>query len=73
MALAPLIAGRPDDKLITAQWDDVLRLTALVRTVTVSASLLLKRLGAYPTVRVSPTTEVWPMLSVAINLDSIRS
>jgi TnpA family transposase len=31
-----------------AQWDDVLRLTASVRTGTVSASLLLKRLGAYP-------------------------
>ena len=47
-ALAPFIAGRPDDKLIAAQWDDVLRITASVRTGTVSASLLLKRLGAYP-------------------------
>jgi TnpA family transposase len=47
-ALAPFIAGRPDDKLIAAQWDDVLRLTASVRTGTVSASLILKRLGAYP-------------------------
>ena len=47
-ALAPFIAGRPDDKLITAQWDDVLRLTSSVRTGTVSASLMLKRLGAYP-------------------------
>ena len=45
-ALAPFIAGRPDDKLITAQWDDVLRLTTSVRTGTVSASLLLKRLGS---------------------------
>ncbi len=47
-ALSPFIAGKPDDKLIAAQWDDVLRLTASVRTGTVSASLLLKRLGAYP-------------------------
>ena len=47
-ALAPFIAGKPDDKLITAQWDDVLRLTSSVRTGTVSASLMLKRLGAYP-------------------------
>ena len=47
-ALAPFIAGKPDEKLIAAQWDDVLRLTASVRTGTVSASLLLKRLGAYP-------------------------
>jgi TnpA family transposase len=47
-ALAPFIAGRPDERLITAHWDDVLRLAASVRTGTVSASLMLKRLGAYP-------------------------
>ena len=47
-ALAPFIAGKPDDKLIAAQWNDVLRMAASVRTGTVSASLLLKRLGAYP-------------------------
>ena len=47
-ALAPFIAGKPDDKLIAAQWDDVLRMAASVRTGTISASLLLKRLGAYP-------------------------
>jgi len=47
-ALAPFIAGRPDEKLVVAQWDDVLRLTTSVRTGTVRASLLLKRLGAYP-------------------------
>ncbi|UZO94920.1 Transposase (plasmid) [Roseomonas mucosa] len=46
--IAPFIAGKPDDKLIAAQWDDLLRLTTSVRTGTVSASLLLKRLGAYP-------------------------
>ncbi len=46
--LAPFIAGRPEDKLITEHWDDVLRLAASVRTGTVSASLMLKRLGAYP-------------------------
>lgn len=47
-ALAPFIAGRPEDKLIEAHWDDVLRLTTSVRTGTVSASLMLKRLGSYP-------------------------
>jgi TnpA family transposase len=47
-ALAPFIAGRPDEHLIAAHWDDVLRLAASVRTGTVSASLMLKRLGAYP-------------------------
>ena len=47
-ALAPFIAGRPEEKLIEAYWDDVLRLTCSVRTGVVSASLMLKRLGAYP-------------------------
>jgi TnpA family transposase len=37
-----------DDKVITVHWEDVLRLAASVRTGTVSASLMLKRLGAYP-------------------------
>ena len=47
-ALAPFIAGRPDGRLVAAHWDDVLRLAASVRTGVVSASLMLKRLGAYP-------------------------
>lgn len=47
-ALAPFIAGTADDKQIGAHWEDVLRLTASVRTGTVSASLMLQRLGAYP-------------------------
>jgi len=47
-ALTPFIAGRPHERLITAHWDDVLRLAASIRTGTVSASLMLKRLGAYP-------------------------
>ena len=47
-ALAPFIAGKPDEKLITAHWDEVLRFACSVRTGVVSASLMLKRLGAYP-------------------------
>src|SRR3954454_1311325 len=47
-ALTPFIAGHPDDKRITAHWDDVLRLAISVRTGVISASLMLKRLGAYP-------------------------
>jgi TnpA family transposase len=46
--LAPFIAGRIDEKLIMAHWEDVLRLAVSVRTGMASASLLLKRLGAYP-------------------------
>ena len=47
-SLAPFIAGRPDEKLIAAHWNDVLRLATSVRTGVVSASLMLKRLGSYP-------------------------
>ena len=47
-SLKEFIAGRVDEKLIANRWSDVLRLTASVRTGVVSASLMLKRLGAYP-------------------------
>jgi TnpA family transposase len=44
----PFIADRIDEKLITAHWNDVLRFVTSIRTGAASASLLLKRLGAYP-------------------------
>ena len=47
-SLEPFIAGRLDEKMIVNHWSDVLRLTTSVRTGVVSASLMLKRLGAYP-------------------------
>jgi TnpA family transposase len=47
-ALAPFTAGRIDENLIAAHWDDLLRLATSVRTGVVSASLVLRRLGAYP-------------------------
>ncbi len=43
----PFIAGRIDEKLITAHWNDVLHFVTSIRTGAASASLLLKRLGAY--------------------------
>jgi TnpA family transposase len=46
--LEPFIGGRADEKLITAHWNDALRFATSVRTGAASASLLLKRLGAYP-------------------------
>ena len=46
--LAPFIGGRADEKLITAHWNNALRFATSVRTGAASASLLLKRLGAYP-------------------------
>ena len=47
-ALAPFIAGRPEEKLVKAHWDDALRLACSVRTGVVAASLMFKRLGSYP-------------------------
>ena len=47
-AVEPFIAGRIDEKLIAAHWVDVLRFATSIRTGAASASLLLKRLGAYP-------------------------
>lgn len=46
--IAPLVAGKIDAGLITAHWNDVLRLTSSIRTGVVSASLMLERLGSYP-------------------------
>jgi TnpA family transposase len=46
--LRPFIAGQVDADLIAAHWNDVLRLATSIRTGVVSASLILKRLGAYP-------------------------
>ena len=40
--------GGPDEKIIAAHWDDVLRLSCSVRTGVVGASLMLKGLGNYP-------------------------
>jgi len=44
----PQHGGQPEQKLVMAHWDDVLRLATSVRTGRVSASVMLKRLGAYP-------------------------
>jgi TnpA family transposase len=47
-AAAPLLGERLDPDLIHGQWHELLRLAASVRAGTVSASLMLKRLGSYP-------------------------
>lgn len=46
--IAPLVAGRIDEGLVAAHWDDVLRLGTSIRTGVVSASIMLERLGSYP-------------------------
>jgi TnpA family transposase len=47
-ALEPLIAGRINVALIRAHWADILRVIASIRTGTVTASLIMRQLAAYP-------------------------
>jgi len=46
--LKPLIGGIINTKIIHAHWDDILRLTTSIKTGTVTASLMLRKLGSYP-------------------------
>ncbi|MCA4135463.1 Tn3 family transposase [Arthrobacter sp. M4] len=46
--LAPLIGGTINTKMIALHWDEVLRLAASIKTGTVTASLMMRKLGAYP-------------------------
>jgi TnpA family transposase len=46
--LAGLIGGSVNVKRIRRHWDDVLRLAASIRQGSVSASLMLRKLGSYP-------------------------
>jgi hypothetical protein len=47
-ALEPLIAGRVNVALIRAHWPEILRIAASIRTGTVTASLIMRQLAAYP-------------------------
>jgi TnpA family transposase len=46
--LEPLIGGTLNIKLIQTHWDDILRLAMSIKQGTVSASLVLTKLGSYP-------------------------
>lgn len=46
--LAPLIGGSLNIKLMEQQFDEVMRLTASIKLGTVTASLILRKLAAYP-------------------------
>ena len=47
-ALTPLIGGTLNQRLVETQFDEALRLTASIRQGTVTASLILRKLAAYP-------------------------
>ena len=46
--LAMMIGGKVDVKHIRAHWDEILRLASSIRQGTVTASLMLRKLGSYP-------------------------
>lgn len=46
--LAPLIGGKIDTKKIRDYWSEVLRLATYIKRGTVTASLILGKLGSYP-------------------------
>jgi TnpA family transposase len=47
-ALEPLIAGRINLALIRAYWSEILRVAASIQNGTVTASLIMRQLAAYP-------------------------
>ena len=47
-ALKPMIAGRINIALIRAHWSEILRVVASIRTGTVTASIIMRQLAAYP-------------------------
>lgn len=47
-ALTPMIGGALNLKQIRAHWDDILRLATSIKQGTVTASLMLRKLGSYP-------------------------
>ena len=46
--LRPLIGGTLNIKHVRAHWDDILRLASSIKRGTVTASLMLRKLGSYP-------------------------
>jgi TnpA family transposase len=47
-AINTMIGGPINIKLIKAHWDEILRLAASIKQGTVTASLMLRKLGSYP-------------------------
>jgi len=47
-ALKPMIGGSLNIKHVRAHWDEILRLAASIKQGTVTASLMVRKLGSYP-------------------------
>ncbi len=48
LKITPLIGGTLNIKHVRAHWDDILRLASSIKQGTVTASLMLRKLGSYP-------------------------
>jgi TnpA family transposase len=48
LALEPMIAGRINVDFIRAHWSEILRVVALIRAGTVTASLIMRQIASYP-------------------------
>ncbi|RMO47473.1 Tn3 family transposase, partial [Pseudomonas savastanoi] len=46
--LRPMIGGTLNIKHVSAHWDEILRLATSIKQGTVTASLMLRKLGSYP-------------------------
>ena len=47
-SLASLVGGTVNQKMILSHWNEILRLAASIKQGTVTASLMLRKLGSYP-------------------------
>ncbi len=47
-ALKPMIGGNLNIKQVRAHWDEILRMVTSIKQGTVTASLMLRKLGSYP-------------------------
>ena len=73
-----MIGGTLNIKHVRAHWDEILRLATSIKQGTVTASLMLRKLGSYPTTRTVPswfmrafTSE--PMLGTGSVPDQIKT
>lgn len=53
-ALKPMIGGTLNIKHVGAHWDEILQLATSIKQGTVTASLMLRKLGSYPRQRPQP-------------------
>ncbi|WP_284146968.1 Tn3 family transposase [Escherichia coli] len=71
--LRPLIGGTLNIKHVRAHWDDILRLASSIKQGTVTASLMLRKLGSYPPERTGRGPARAGRIEHAVHLDWLQS